>query len=538
MGKGTASNDVASYCLAIILLAVLLGIVRTLSRVMIFNAGRDIEYELRGDLYKHLQNLQVGYYQSQSTGDLMSRVVNDVSAVRMLLGPGILNMINTPLYYVYGLTMMFTISVPLTIMAILPIPAFVLCVKRIRELLMVRSLKVQEGMASLSTKAQENLSGMHVVKAYVQEENEIRSFVDLNRDFQEKNMGLARVRAVMQPLVEGIGSFALLFVIAYASRQIARGRLTIGDLFAFIVYLNALAWPTAALGWTFSLYERGRAAMRRLEEVFAIQPSIRDAPNARLPRAIQGEVEFRDVEFAYGTAQNGMSVLKRVSFKIPAGSTVAIVGRTGAGKSSLVHLIPRLYDARDGSVFVDGLDVRDWSLKGLRDSIALVSQDPFLFSATVRNNILFGVDGLKKETIEWLVQASGLAGDLKEFPQGMETVVGERGITLSGGQKQRTTLARALARDPKILILDDALSSVDSHTEEQILSSIRSVMRKRTSIIISHRLSAVKDSDRILVIEDGELVEQGAHDELMRLGGVYADLFARQQLSEELEVLA
>ena len=533
--QGGTLREVSFYALMIAAAAILQGIARTYSRFLIFNAARDIEYDIRNDLFAHLQKLSLSYYQSQRTGDLMSRLINDISAVRMLLGPGILNLINAPLYYFYAMILMFSMDVRMTLAALLPYPILIWAVRRFRGKVLRTSLRVQQQMAELSSHIQENLSGMHVVRAYAQEQRQIEQFARLNEEYQRRSTELAVLRGRVEPFMKAISGLTILVVIWYGGIRVVRGDLMVADLVAFIAYLNVLAWPTAAFGWMLSLIERGRAAMERLEEIFEVEPEIVSPSTPRALRKLEEGVEFREVWFAYGSQLNGQGVVKDISFSLPRGKTLAIVGRTGAGKTSLAQLVPRLYDVSSGEVRIDGNDVRTLLLSDLRRLIGYVPQDPFLFSATLRRNLSFGRDQVSDRELEEAIRIARLDRDLAIFPQGLDTIVGERGITLSGGQKQRATLARALLLDPPILILDDCLSSVDAETEHQILTGLREVLRDKTCILISHRISAIRSADRILVVDDGRIIEQGDHQALLRQGGVYAELFRKQQLSEELE---
>jgi ATP-binding cassette, subfamily B, multidrug efflux pump len=537
IAAGGTSRSVAGLAIAIIAIAIVQGTVRTFSRFVIFNVGRDIEYDLRNDLFAHLERLPLEYYQHQQTGDLMSRLVNDITAIRMLLGIGLLNMINTPIYYVYGVSIMVSLDWRLTIASLLTYPLALLFVKRTSRELMERTLKVQEGLAAMSSRVQESLSGIHVLQAYVREPAEIEVFRGLNSEFSAQNMALARMRGTIMPVMRAVSTTGTLVVLWYGGLRVISGALSLGDLVAFMGYLSLLAWPTMAMGWMLSIVQRGRAALQRLETVFQAEPGIDDRDAAGDGQPLGGEIAFHHVDFAYGTPRNGNRVLSDVSFTLPRGATLAVVGRTGAGKTTLVDLIPRLYDATSGTVTVDGRDVRRIPLGVLRRSVGFVPQDPFLFSRSVRDNIRFGAREADEAAVRRVAEIAALDRDLVELPRGYDTVVGERGITLSGGQKQRVTLARALLVDPTILILDDALSSVDTETERHILTRLRTLMRERTSILIAHRISTVMDADLILVIDDGRVVEAGDHATLLARGGFYADLFQRQRLTEELEAL-
>jgi ATP-binding cassette subfamily B multidrug efflux pump len=576
----TGARSAGFYAAVVIAIALAQGVVRTFSRFVIFNVGRDVEYDLRNDLFRHLERLPWKFYQSRPTGDLMSRLVNDISAVRMLLGPGVLNVLNTPVYYLYAVSIMVSIDPLLTFAALAPYPIMLLVVKRYSRRLMEGTLKVQEGLAEMSTLIQENVSGIHVVKAYVREQSEVDRFRAMNVRFRDVALELGKARGIIAPVIRSVSALGILVVLWLGGRHVARGILTIGDLVAFMGYLHLLAWPTMALGWMLSILQRGRAAMQRLEEVFAVDADIADpdgvatpewavatvsvpvtdgaAPagvanghavhangsanghTSHTPSVLRGDIELCHVSFAYpGSAKH---VLDDIDVHIPAGATVAIVGRAGAGKTSLLHLLPRLFDPTSGVVRIDGRDVRDYALADLRRAIAFVPQDPFLFSTSLRANIAFARpavggaddgDAIVREAAGW----AAVAGDIATFPRGYDTMVGERGITLSGGQKQRVTLARALLADAPILILDDALSSVDTQTEEHILHALEERRRGRTCILVAHRLSTVQDADLILVLDEGRIVERGDHASLLARGGLYADLFQRQRLTAELEAI-
>ena len=529
--------EVAHLALGIVAIALVQAVARTFSRALIFNVGRDVEHDLRADLFAHLERLPLSYYQTQLTGDLMSRLINDVTAIRMLLGVGVLNLVNTPIYYVYGVGIMLTLDPLLTVLSLLPFPILLLLVKRVSRTLMEQTLRVQEGLSSLSSAVQENISGIQVVKAYGAESVAVARFARLNDEFTRQSVALAKVRGRLMPLMKLAAGFGTLVVLWVGGNQVVGGRIGLGDLVAFMGYLNLLAWPTMALGWMLSIVQRGRAALQRLEHIFAMVPAITDAPDATALPAIRGRVEFRDVSFAYPSRDNGHAVVSNVSFTIEPGQKLAIVGRTGAGKSSLVHLLPRLFDVSDGAILIDDRDVRTLPLAQLRGAIGFVPQDPFLFSRRIRDNIAFAVDAPDDAWIHRAAQVAGVADDIESFPRGYDTIVGERGITLSGGQKQRLTLARAVAAAPKILVLDDALSSVDTRTEHAILGGLREVMGGKTSIVIAHRVSTIMDADCIAVMDAGRIVEVGTHAALLTYDGLYADLYRQQQLEEEIEAL-
>ncbi len=538
IARGEPYAVAARLAAVIVVIAVVQAVTRTLSRALIFNVGRDVERDLRSDLFAHLQRLPLAYYQVQQTGDLMSRLVNDVTAIRMLLGVGMLNLLNTPLYYAYGVTIMLMLDPLLTVLALAPFPVLLVGVKRVSRRLMEQTLRVQEGLAGLSSAVQENISGIQVVKAYGAEPVAVTRFTRLNDDFTRQSVELARIRGRLMPLMRLASGAGTLVVLWIGGSQVIAGRTSLGDLVAFIAYLNLLAWPTMALGWMLSIVQRGRAALLRLEHIFATEPAIADAPDATPLPVVRGRIEFRDVSFTYPSVDDHRTpAVSHVSITLEPGQTLGIVGRTGAGKSSLVHLLPRLFDVSDGAVLLDGRDVRTLPLAQLRRAVALVPQDPFLFSTRIRDNIAFALDAPDEQRVRAAAEIAGVAADIEAFPHGYDTIIGERGITLSGGQKQRLTLARAIATEPRVLVLDDALSSVDTRTEHAVLSRLREVAEGCTRIIIAHRVSMVRDADRIAVLADGRLVELGDHATLMARDGAYAELYSQQQLEEELEAL-
>ncbi len=532
--SGGRMQDLTFYAALIAVAALLQSVVRTFSRALLFNAGRDVEYDLRNDLFAHLEKLPLSYYHSQRTGDLMSRVINDISAVRVMLGPGILNFVNAPLYYLYALALMLAMDARMTLAALLPFPLLVIAVRKFRGRMLKSSLEVQQQMSALSSHVQENLSGMHVVKAYTQEGYQTQKFVELNEIFREKSLEMAQIRGVVNPVMQGISGLTVLIVLWYGGTRVVRGDLFVADMVAFIAYLNVLAWPTAAFGWMLSLVERGRAAMKRLEEIFKVEPAIADPANAVALPDLQEGVEFRHVSFVYDQLKNGHPVLEDISFFLPVGHTIGLIGRVGSGKTTLAQLLPRLFDISNGEILIDGRDIRSLSLRELRKLIGYVPQEPFLFSASLERNLTFGGDSISAGELDRAVRIAKLNRDLEIFPDGAKTIVGERGVTLSGGQKQRATLARALVIDPPVLVLDDCLSSVDAETESEILEDLKVLLKDKTCLIISHRISAVKHADEILVIDEGKIIERGCHQELVDRGGLYADLYQQQQLTEEL----
>ncbi len=535
--QGDPQSELGRYVLWIVLAAVGGGLLRGVSRSIIFNAGRNVEYDLRNDFFAHLEKLHLGYYQSQRTGDLMSRAVNDINAVRLLLGPGFLNLVNTPLYFVYAVVFMLAMNPRLTVAVVACLTVLVWVFGRFRGRIQRASLRVQRQMSRMSAHVQENLSGMHVVKAYVQAEVQTARFTELNDEYQLRSMELARCRGMINPLMVALHGLTMLVVLLYGGWLTIREDTGVADLVAFILYLNVLAWPMAAFGWMISLIERGRAAMERLEEIFQVEPSIADPKHPVSLKDRERGIEFRNVSFAYNGTEDTEVVLRDVSFEVLPGHTVAIVGRTGSGKSTLTHLISRLYDATSGTIYLGGVDVRSLSLEDLRGAIGYVPQSPFLFSTSIQDNLKFGDAGASEQEIRRVLDVADLESEVEVFPDGIDTRVGERGIALSGGQKQRTTLARAILADPDYLILDDCLSSVDSHTEQRIIRSFDSILKDKTCILVSHRMAVVKEADEILVLEEGRIVERGNHESLLRAGGAYAQMYRRQQMSDELEEL-
>jgi len=506
------------------------GVFRYRMRMVLIGISREIEFELRNDVFRHLARLEPRYYQRSRVGDLMSRATNDMSAVRMVLGPGIMYTANTLATFAGTLTLMIHISPGLTGLALVPLLFVSVLVRYFGRRIHDRFEAVQAEMSNMNALAQENLSGARVVRAYAQEPHEEARFEDANRKYLERNRQLIRMFGSLYPGIQLLMGSGAVTVLWLGGRMVVAGSISLGEFVAFGAYLAMLHWPMIALGWVVNIFERGEASLGRIASILDAVPEIRDLDPAPVA-AVRGEVEFRGLTFAH----DGRTVLEDVSLHVPAGTTVAIVGPTGAGKSSLVSLVPRLYDAPPGTVLVDGRDVRTIPLEVLRGAVGFVAQETFLFSDTIRENVAFGVHDGGAARVEWAAGVAQLDRDVRELPHGYETFVGERGITLSGGQRQRAALARALATDPRILVLDDALSSVDTYTEEEILKGLRDVMASRTTFLVSHRVSTVRRADLIVVMNDGRIVERGTHDELVERGGFYAELHRRQLLEEEMQ---
>lgn len=493
--------------------------------------SRRIEYDFRNDVFGHLQRLHAGFFQTTRTGDLMSRMNSDLGAVRDVLGPGIMYTANTIVSFVYVVPMMVSISPLLTGLAFLPLLLLSFLIQRLSGQIHARSERVQEKLADISSHAQENFSGIRVVKSFVREAFEIERFRDLNRDYVRLNVGLVRVRGIMMSSVILTMGMSVAALLGLGGKLVMSGEVTLGQFTAFSFYLAILIWPIIALGWVINIFQRGSASMKRIMEVMHTAPAITDAAIHPLRPAIRGEIEFRNLTFGYGSRQ---PVLRNLSLRIDAGMTLAIVGATGSGKTTLVSLIPRIYNAPAGMVRLDRQPIDAFPLEVLRGSIGMVPQDTFLFSDTILNNLLFGVSDDETTTAIWAAEVAQLTEAIQGFPDGYGTMIGERGITLSGGQKQRLAIARAIAKNPRILILDDALSSVDTRTEEAILIRMKDVMRERTSIIVSHRLQTIQHADRIVLLADGQILEQGTHGELLARRGAYLRLYDRQQIEQEL----
>jgi len=548
----SSSRTLGIYCLIMILCVGLKGLLSFSARWTLIGVSRDIEFDIRNDLLKRLLLLEPEFYVRNRTGELMSRATNDLNSVRMVLGPGIMYSATTIVTMIFAIAVMVALSPTLTLWVLLPAPVVAVAVWFFGRTIHDLYEKIQAALATLTARVQENLSGVRVVRAYAQEEAERKQFDEPNREYVARNIKLIRTWSMFMPSLQALIGTTFLIVLWQGGHQLLRGQISLGALIAFNAYLTLLVWPMIALGWVTNIFQRGAASMGRLSYILAARPSIDDS-KAKVPPDTKpaGEIEFRGLTFKYPTALSGNDaaakvksnghangshpVLQNIDLKIPAGSTLAIVGPTGSGKTTLAALIARLWEAPDGQLYLDGKPLKEWPLQTLRSSIGFVPQDTYLFGETVGGNIAFGLPEFTEDQVREAAGIANLDGDIQDFPKHYETVVGERGITLSGGQKQRTAIARAVIRDPRILILDDSLSSVDTQTEERILSRLKEIMAGRTTILISHRTSTVRDADQIVVLLGGKISERGTHDELLAAGGYYADLYRKQLLEEELE---
>ena len=535
-------GKLAQYAGLLLGIAVIGGCFRFLSRRVIVGVSREIEYDLRNDFYAHLQRLSVSYFQSVRTGDIMSRATNDLSAVRMMVGPAIMYSVSTLVVFVVAIVMMLSIDMRLTLIALVPLPLVTLSVKFFGAAIHRRFEHIQAQLSEISAIVQESLSGVRVIRAYGQERAELDRFAQANQEYLNRNRGLIMLQGLFSPSLSLFLGLSALFVLWLGSRSVVFERISVGEFVAFNAYLVMLSWPVIAFGWITNMLQRGMASWKRILPILDTVPEITDTTQTTNPEqveSIKGRLELRHLTFAYGDG-DGSPVLRDVSLRIDPGQTVALVGATGSGKSTLLNLIPRLYDPPPGTVFLDDVDVRELPLASLRGAIGFVPQEPFLFSDTIAENIAFGSfdkttdKALDQIEVQRMAAVANLDTDIKEFSNEYQTIIGERGITLSGGQKQRTAIARALMVDPRIIILDDALSAVDTYTEERILSQLNSELRDRTALIVSHRISTVRQADLIVVLQDGSVVERGSHDELLAYGGVYADLHRKQLLEDEL----
>lgn len=531
--SGFSLEIVMALAAALIGVSAIKGVFQYWMRVIIIGISRDIEYDLRNDLYGRLVNLSQDFYSNFRTGDIMARATNDLNAVRMMLGPGIMYWTETSITLVMAVVVMLYTDVRLTLLSLLPAPLVSVAVIVFGRQIHSRFERIQSMFSDISSRVQENLAGVRIVRAYAQEDAEVALFEKLNREYIRENIGLAKIQGMFMPALQSLIGITFLLVLLVGGYQLLQHRITLGSFVMFNTYMGMLIWPMIAFGWVVNLMQRGTASLNRINDMLHQKTTICAPANPMDAAHLPAELAFLNVsvEFRGRTALSGIDLLIRE------GETVALVGHTGSGKTTLVNLIPRFFDPTEGRVELGGVDLRRFDPEQLRRLIGFVPQESFLFSATLAENIAWGVPNATREQIEWAAEAAGLAPDLATLTDGLDTTIGERGLTLSGGQKQRTAIARAILRNPKILILDDALASVDTITEERILNSLTSLMRDRTTILVSHRVSTVKNADRIVVLNHGSIVEEGSHDELLRQGGVYSDLYQKQLLEEELEAI-
>ncbi len=532
--NGIAHDKLVKYALLIVGSTLIAGIFRFMIRQTIIVISRKIEYDLRQDFWEHIQNLSLRFFQNHSTGNIMAHATNDISAVRMFIGPAVMYSIDTGIRMIIVVSIMSMISLEVTLWSLIPLPILSFLVYTVGQKVHKRFTLIQEKFSDLTTKAQENFSGIRVIKSYVAEEREIEDFDRLSKEYLTRNMHLIKIQALFQPTLFLVTGLSVIVTIWTGGSAVINKSLMIGDVTALVMYLGILIWPMIALGWVINIIQQAEASMARLNKMMAEKIEIVDVSESQSAlKEITGEIEFRNVSFKYG--EDLPWVLHDLNLKMPAGHSVALMGSTGSGKSTLINLIPRLFDVSSGEVFIDGVNIKDISLKTLRRSVGFVPQEAFLFSDTIRNNICYGKDDATEQELMKKAEIAQFSKDVLQFPEGFETMVGERGITLSGGQKQRASLTRALMIEPKILILDDSFSAVDTHTEEEILQGLRGFMKGRTTIMVSHRVSTVKDADKIVVLDKGKIIEEGTHEELLQLNGIYAGIYSRQLLEQEIE---
>lgn len=528
---GFAAEKLWQFAGLLILFGLLRGVCQYYMRLVLVGISRDVEFDMRNDIFAHMVKLNSDFYQKMRTGDLMARATNDLNQVRMMLGPGIMYWAETTLTTVLAISVMVSVDWEMTFIALIPAPLISFVVVYFGQKIHKRFEKIQAQFSDISSRVQENLNGARIVRAYVQEEAELLKFRKLNEEYIESNLGLARDTGIFYPLLQMLVGITFLLVMWAGGWRLYTGKISLGSFVMFQTYMGMLIWPMIAFGWVINLTQRGTASLKRIREILDASPTIQAPRNPVVLTAPKGELLFDDVTVRFGDAV----ALNRIQLRIPAGTTAAIVGKTGSGKTTLLNLATRMLDPTTGKVLLDGVDLRDMDPRHLRQHFGFVPQETFLFSTTLEENIALGAPNATRAEVEEAARKSGLAEEIEAFPGGYETVIGERGITLSGGQKQRTAIARAIVREPAVLILDDALSSVDTVTEEKILHHLAEVMRGRTALFVSHRVSTVKDADVIFVLEHGSIVEEGTHDQLIQRGGYYAELYQRQALEEELE---
>jgi len=532
LGQQVTAGKLAYYAGAILGVTFISAIFRFIMRQTMIVASRRIEYDLRNDFFAHLITLDRKYYDKTPTGDIMARATNDLDSVRNMIGPGVMYFVSTAVTLVLAVILMLKLSPSLTLYSVLPLPLITALVFALGREMNKRSMKILEQYSTLTARVQENFAGIRVVKAYVQEEAETEDFDRINKEYIKRNMSMVRIWAMFFPAIVLFSGIAVILVLWFGGKAVIAGSITMGDFVAFTIYLLQLIWPMTALGWVVGLYQRGKAGLSRIELILNARPELKTIENP-VKKEIRGKIEFRGLRFGY----NSTEVLHSIDAVIEAGMNVAVVGNTGCGKSTLLSLLMRAYPIERGMIFIDDIDINDYDIPTLRQQIVPVMQETFLFSESLRSNIAFANYDMSSETISRFAAAAGMADEIDDFPDKFDTLLGERGITLSGGQKQRTALARALSANPRVLLLDDAFSSVDTHTEEEILTNLRQILKGKTSFMISHRVSTIKDADLILYMQDGRIVERGTHDSLIRDNGRYAEMHRRQLIESELETL-
>jgi ATP-binding cassette subfamily B protein len=533
LSKNVQLIEIIKTSLLIVFVSIIAGVCLFLTRRTIIVASRKIEYDLRNDFFSHLLKLDLKYFQNTSTGDLMAHATNDINAVRNFLGPAILYSSDTIVAFIMITAIMISINSHLTIISFIPLPFISIFVYLIASSVNKKFEKVQSQYSLLTSKAQESISGIRVVKSFVREQNEIKLFGNISKDYFNKNMKLVKVHSLMFPLMVLFIGISIVLVIWFGGRMVINDKLTLGNLTAFMIYLGWLIWPMIAFGWVANLVQQSAASMKRLAKILDTEPEVENSNNKLSVTELPGDILLKDVFFRY--SKNSPDIIKGINLNIKAGTSLAIIGRTGSGKTTLVNLINRFYDVTKGSIHIDGVNIKDLPIETIRQNIGYVTQETFLFSTTIKENIIYGINTFNEEDFKKAVDIAQIDKDVRSFPDSYNTIIGERGITLSGGQKQRVSIARAIMKKPKILILDDALSAVDTYTEEEILKRLRNFMKNRTCILISHRISTIKDADLIVVLENGKIVESGSHEELIEIGGIYYEMYQKQLLEEEIE---